>query len=69
MENKFTPEQIEKAKACKTVGELIAFAKENGITLTEEEATNLFAQLNSKNASLSDDELEAAAGGEWIWEK
>lgn len=67
MENKFTPEQIEKAKACKTVEELLAYTKENGIELTEAEAANLFAQLNSKNASLSDDKLEAVAGGEWMW--
>ena len=41
-----TPEQQEKAKACTTVDELVALAKEEGIELTDEE-------------------LEAMAGGEW----
>ena len=37
-------------------------AKENGIELTEEEAQAYFAQLN-KSGELSDDELDAVAGG------
>ena len=32
-----TPEQIEKAKACKTPEELLALAKEEGYELSEEE--------------------------------
>ena len=35
MENKFTPELIEKAKSAKTPEELMALAKENGVELTE----------------------------------
>ena len=31
-----TPEQIEKAKACKTVEDLLALAKEQGCEITEE---------------------------------
>ena len=38
MENKFTPELIEKAKSAKTSEELMALAKENGMELTEESA-------------------------------
>ena len=38
MENKFTPELIEKAKSAKTPEELMALAKENGMELTEAEA-------------------------------
>lgn len=32
-----TPEQIEKAKACKTIEELLALAKEEGVELSEEQ--------------------------------
>ena len=34
MENKFTPELIEKAKSAKTPEELMALAKENGMERT-----------------------------------
>ena len=44
--NDLTPEQKEKAMACKTTDELIALAKAEGI-------------------ELSDEELEAIAGGSW----
>lgn len=63
MENKFTNEQIEEARACKCVEELITLAKDNEITFTEAEATNYFAQLNPENGELSDSELETVAGG------
>jgi len=36
-----TPEQIEKAKACKTVEELIALAKAEGVELSEEQLESL----------------------------
>lgn len=32
----FTAEQIEKAKACSTTEELLALAKEEGVTLSDE---------------------------------
>ncbi len=35
--NVLTPEQIEKAKAAKSVDELLALAKEEGIELTDEQ--------------------------------
>ena len=34
--NDFTPEQIEKAKACSTPEELFALAKEEGVALTDD---------------------------------
>lgn len=60
----FTREQIEKAKECKSVEELLAFAKENEVELTEEQANGLFADL-SKISELSDEEAASAAGG-WL---
>lgn len=61
MEN-ITIELVAKAKATKSAEELLALAKGNGIELTEEEANTYFEQLHT-NAALSDDELEAVAGG------
>ena len=63
MENKFTPELIEKAKSAKTPEELMALAKENGMELTEESAKAYFEQLNSKTGELADEELNNVAGG------
>lgn len=60
MENK--SELIEKAKQAKSPEELLAFAKENEIELTEDEAKAYFEQLN-KLGELSDDELDNVAGG------
>ena len=58
-----TPEMIEKAKAAKSAEELLAFAKENGVEMTEDEAATYFAQLNPKSGELDDDDLDAVAGG------
>ncbi len=63
MENKLTPELLEKAKYSKTSEELAAFAKENGTELTAEEANTLFAELNPQSDKLSDDDLDRVAGG------
>ena len=63
MENKFTPELIEKAKSAKSTEELMALAKENGIEMTEESANAYFNQLNPQMGELSDDELDNVAGG------
>ena len=46
----------------KTVEELVALAKENGIELTSEEAEEHFARLN-KSGELSDEELDNVVGG------
>lgn len=58
-----TPEMVEKAKAAKSAEELLAFAKENGVEMTEDEAATYFAQLNPKSGELDDDELDNVAGG------
>ena len=63
MENKLTPELIEKAKQAKTAEELATLAKENGAEMTAEEANTYFAKLNPQSGELSDDELDNVAGG------
>ncbi len=62
MENKITPELLEKAKQAKSPEELIALAKENGTEMTEESAKAYFDQLH-KSGELADDELDNVAGG------
>ena len=62
MENKLTPELIEKAKEAKTPEELLTLAKENGVEITAEEANAYFAQLH-KSGEISDDELDSVSGG------
>ena len=44
--NELTPEQMEKARACKNADELVELAKSEGVELT-------------------DDQLDAIAGGTW----
>ena len=44
--NELTPEQMDKARACKDSDELVALAKSEGVELT-------------------DDQLDAIAGGSW----
>ena len=58
-----TSEMIEKAKAAKTVEELVEIAKAEGVEMTEAEAKTYFAQLNPKSGELDDDDLDAVAGG------
>ena len=57
-----TPELIAKAKTAESAEKLFEIAKENGVELTAEEAKTYFAQLNA-NSTVSDDELDAVAGG------
>ena len=56
-------EMIAKAKEAKSAEELLALAKENGVELNEEDAKMYFEQFNAKKGELSDDELDAVAGG------
>ena len=56
-------ELLAKAKEAKSIEELIALAKENGIELTVEKAKEYFAKLNAKNEELSDEELDNVSGG------
>lgn len=58
----FTPEQLAKVKSAKSIEELLAMAKESGITLSEEEAGKYFVEMH-KEGELSDEELENVAGG------
>lgn len=58
-----TPEElILKAKEAKSAEELLAFAKENGMELTKEDA-ELYIQMNGKEGPLSDDALDQVTGG------
>ena len=61
----FTYELITKAKAAKSVEELLTLAEENGVSLTREEAETAFAQLHQEavNGALSDEELENVSAG------
>ena len=61
----FKPEQLAKAKTTKSVEELLAYAKEVGYALTEEEAKVFFEQWN-KEGELADEELENVSGGSLI---
>ena len=57
---RFAPEQLEAAKAAKSPEELITMAKEQGFTLTHEQAAKILALPVGE---LSDEELENVAGG------
>ena len=63
MENKLTPELLEKAKQAKSPEELISLAKESGIELSSEQAAAYFAKLSSEDGGLTDDELDNVSGG------
>ena len=51
-----------KALACKSAEELVSLAAEEGLTLSQEQAEELMAKLQG-DADLSEEELEAIAGG------
>ncbi len=57
----FTKEQVDRAAACESAAALQALAKSEGIKLTNEEAESYFVKLT--NVHVSDDELDAVAGG------
>ncbi len=58
---RLTKEQIAKAAACKSVEELLALAKAEGLEMTAEEAEKYFAQLTDK--PLGVDDIDAVSGG------
>ena len=58
-----SPNLIEKAKTAKSAEELLEIAKENNVEMTADEAKTYFAQLGPKSGELSDDDLDAVAGG------
>ncbi len=53
---------IRNARKTGSIDELIAFASSEGIELTREKASSLFARMKS-NEELSDDALGAVTGG------
>ena len=56
-------ELLAKAKETKTPGELMAFAKENNMEMTEESAKAYFDLVHPKTGELSEDELKNVSGG------
>ena len=54
---------IQRAKSAKTADELLAMAKENGITMSAEEASVNFKALHPASGELADDELDNVSGG------
>ena len=61
-------ELLEKLRRAKTAEEVIALGKEYGKELTEEQAKELLEMTGNATGELSDEELEAVAGGD-IWDK
>jgi len=59
--NELTKEQIAKAMSCKTLEELMALAKAEGIELTKEEAEAYLAEI--EDVELDSDALKQVAGG------
>ena len=59
--SKITKEMLEKAAQCETADELVALAKDNGITLTKEEAEAYLSEMD--NMELDEDALDNVAGG------
>ena len=56
-------ELIIKAKAAKSVEELLELAKASNVELSDEQAKEYFAKLNPTKGELSDDELDDVSGG------
>ena len=61
--NEITKEMLEKAMQCKTVEDLIAYAKSEGVELTKEEAEAYFDELSEYE--LADGDLKHIAGGKY----
>ena len=56
-------EIIRKAALCKNAEELLALANGCNVEIDESDAAELFASMQAKPRKLSDDELDAVAGG------
>lgn len=54
---------VKKALQCKSAEELLVIAQENDVVLDETGAEELFAATQLRGGKLSDDELDAVAGG------
>ena len=61
--NEITKEMLEKAMQCKTVEDLIACAKSEGVELTKEEADAYFEEFSE--CELKDGDLKHIAGGDF----
>ena len=59
--DEITKEMVEKAMQCKTVEELIAFVKSEGIELTKEESEAYMAEI--EDMELDSESLKNVAGG------
>ncbi len=60
-------EMIAKLKEAKSVEDIMAIAEECGKNMTQEQAQEMYDQLKANaNGELSDDALEAVAGGDII---
>ena len=59
--SKITKEMLDKALECKTADQLVALAKDNGVTLTKEEAEAYLAEL--ENLELDRADLDKVAAG------
>ena len=57
-----TEEMMRKAKEAKSVEELIALAKDNGIELSKEKAEEVYGKLHC-NGEMSEDEIDIVSGG------
>ncbi len=55
-------EILRKAREAESAEELLEIAKANGFDISEEDAKDIFARLNS-DGELADGELEAVSGG------
>ncbi len=55
-------ELLTEAKKCTTASEIAELATKNGITISEEEANEIFENFN-KTGEMKDDELDNVAGG------
>ena len=62
--SKITKEILEKASHCKTADQLVALAKDNGVTLTKEEAEAYLAE--PENLELDSADLDKVAGGKRV---
>ena len=56
-------ELLAKAKEAKTPEELMAFAKENNMEMTEESAKAYFDLIHPKTGEITDEELDNVSGG------
>ena len=63
MKQNFSKELLVEAKKTVSSAQLMKLASENGMELDKADAEELFSKLHPKDGSISDNELEAVAGG------